>query len=111
MKVQWEEKDINPGRLVRKTDTGVTGLWMISWRHRTSLETEDDKRIERNFGIDPPKLLDTHRWGLVSMADGMWMQIGSGIKSAVAVYLNETDALPIELTDGLPQDFLDKHRK
>lgn len=74
MKVQWEEADIRPGRIVGKADR--TERWMIGYA--TWVEAGDK-----------------HRWCLISTSDGMT----NGPQSAdlLATYLNSTGEMPAEL--------------
>lgn len=83
MKVTWQIDDIEPGRVIFKPDCGMSGVWIIGYRILVD-ET------------DPSRL---NSYGLVSMADGMFMDVGSGSKEAVMQHLNTNSHLPIELLE------------
>jgi hypothetical protein len=89
MKVEWHEDDIWCGRLIRKPDVGVTGLHQIGYRHSLHLASGRTEQV----------------YVLNSLADGQAMDAGF-TKLEVAEHLNRCGYyVPIELTDGLPEDF------
>lgn len=78
MKVTWEELDIEAGKIILKSDSGLAGTHMIGFRYDTP-----------DAGI---------QYGIVSLADGQYVQIGS--KAQVAQYLNRAASyLPAEVLD------------
>lgn len=103
MKVEWEEGDIVPGRRIFKPGCGITGAWMFSWRIRRR-EERDDNDLNKRIGDNV--------WGLVSLADGMVINVGSGTKAAVAQHLNNAGYyMPFELLDPNVSRFSDKDVK
>lgn len=90
MKIIWEVGDIRPGRQVQKPDCGVTGLWMVGYRVAT--------------GRDQPVGGGSHVaniYGLVSLADGLFVCFGDGTKDDVVQHLNEAGYyVPVELKKG-----------
>jgi len=67
MKVVWEGGDLRVGRRIQKPDVGISGSWMV--------------------GYDA-KIAGPYRYGIVSMADGQFTQIGTMID--VAEWLNSS---------------------
>lgn len=74
LKVLWEEKDMEVGRIIQKHDCGLSGKWMICW-------------LSNGEG---------HQFGVVSLADGMVSLTGT--KAALAEKLNKASHyLPAEV--------------
>jgi hypothetical protein len=85
MKVIWEEKDIVAGRVLQKPDVGITGTTMIGYRYNKDMTGQSA----------------TPTYGLISLADGLWIDVGSGIKEALVTHLNNVGHyMPIELLDN-----------
>ena len=80
MKVTWEAVDIRPGRKVQKPGCGISGLFMVGYRY--AVERDDCGQI----------------YGVVSMADGQFIQLSDGSKKQVAQHMNDAGYyMPVEL--------------
>lgn len=81
MKVIWEEIDIRGGRKFFKPGAGITGQHIVGYR--IAIEHPDCPIV----------------YGVVSLADGQFMQLGDrGTKAQVAGWLNDCGCyLPQEL--------------
>jgi hypothetical protein len=90
MKITWQADDITPGRQVQMSEfPGITGRWMVGQRLRA--------------GRDPPA--GDNIFGLVSLADGMFICFGAGTKDDIAQHLNKDgDYVPVEFLPGRSTD-------
>lgn len=87
MKITWELADIKPGRIIFKPDCGMSGVWMIGYR------------VNPDDGV-PSRAAQPNFYGLVSLADGMFLPVGSGSKEAIVQHLNNVAVyLPVELSE------------
>jgi hypothetical protein len=83
MKVEWQTIDIEPGRLIRKVDCGVTGFYIMGYT---------------------PNKGGPNTYGLTSLSDGMVIPMGDN--QVMTDRMNAAGYyMPIELTDGIPLDF------
>jgi hypothetical protein len=90
MKITWQADDITPGRQVQMSEfPGITGRWMVGYRRRA--------------GRDQPA--GDNIFGLVSLADGMFICFGAGTKDDIAQHLNKDgDYVPVEFLPGRSTD-------
>jgi hypothetical protein len=90
MKITWEADDITPGRQMQMSEfPGITGRWMVGYRLRGGRDQPAGENI----------------FGLVSLADGMFICFGAGTKDDIAQHLNKGgDYFPVDLLPGRSSD-------
>jgi hypothetical protein len=90
MKITWQADDITPGRQVQMSEfPGITGRWMVGYRLRAGRHQPAGDNI----------------FGLVSLADGMFICFGAGTKDDIAQHLNKDgDYVPVEFLPGRSTD-------
>ena len=95
MKITWQADDITPGRQVQMSEfPGITGRWMVGYRVATGRDQPagDGNHVANIFG-------------LVSLADGMFICFGAGTKDDIAQHLNKAgDYIPVDLLPGRSTD-------